>query len=152
MKKKINSFKLTLPAISINEAYCRNLAVSFLMHADPTVEEIADIKTVMSEAVTNCIVHAYKNETNENKKTIYITGTHFDDNTFKFIIKDKGCGIADIQKAMTPLFTTDFENERSGMGIPIMQSFSDSLKIHSEAGRGTTVVFTKKINNANNCE
>ena len=149
MKRIINTFKLTVPAISRNEAYCRSTATSFLAGADPTVEEIADIKTIMSEAVTNCIVHAYRQEPDMRKRTIYISGIQYDDNTFKFTIKDKGCGISDISKAMEPLFTTDAENERSGMGLPIMQTFSDSLKIRSELGKGTTVVFTKKVNSYN---
>ena len=149
MKKKINTFKLTIPAISRNEAYCRNLAVAFMIHADPTVEEIADIKTVMSEAVTNCIVHAYKNETDEKNKLIYISGVHFEDNTFRFTIRDKGCGISDIDKAMQPLFTTDADNERSGMGIPIMQTFSDIFKIRSSPSKGTTVIFSKKVRSSN---
>lgn len=146
MKKTVNSFKLTIPALGRNEAYCRNIAVSFLAEADPTVEEIADIKTVVSEAVTNCIVHAYKDSYNEKEKIIYITGTQYDDNTFKFVIKDKGCGIQDIEKAMQPLYTTDKESERSGMGLPIMKTFSDSFKLKSIPGKGTTVVFTKKVN------
>ena len=149
MKEKINTFKLCVPAISRNESYCRSTAIAFLTQADPTVEEIADIKTVMSEAVTNCIVHAYKNEQNNSKKLIYISGTYYSDNTFKFTVKDKGCGIDNIQKAMEPLYTTDPENERSGMGLPIMQTFSDSLKINSKQGKGTTVTFTKKVNSHN---
>ncbi|MBR3994510.1 MAG: anti-sigma F factor [Clostridia bacterium] len=146
MREKLNSFRLTVPAISRNEAYCRSTAIAFLAQADPTVEEIADIKTVMSEAVTNCIVHAYKKEENNSKKLIHIYGTYYSDNTFKFIVKDKGCGIDDIEKAMEPLYTTDPENERSGMGLPIMQTFSDSFKIISKSGKGTTVTFTKKVN------
>jgi len=109
------------------------------------MNQIADIKTVISEAVTNCIVHAYKNETDSNKKIIYITGSQFDDNTFKFIIKDKGCGIKNIKEAMQPLFTTDHENERTGMGLPIMQTFSDSFKIRSSPDKGTVVTFTKRV-------
>ncbi len=142
---KINTFKLTVPALSRNEAYCRSTAIAFLAQADPTVEEIADVKTIMSEAVTNCIVHAYKNENLVKNRVIYITGTQFADNTFKFTIKDKGCGISDIKQAMQPLFTTDAENERSGMGLPIMQAFSDSLKVLSVPGKGTSLTFTKKI-------
>ena len=145
MKEKINSFKLTVPAKSINEAYCRSTAIAFLAVADPTVEEIADVKTVVSEAVTNCIVHAYRGEKDEGKRLIYISGTQYRDNTFKFVIKDKGCGIEDIEKAMQPLYTTDFENERSGMGLPIMQSFSDSFTIRSKVGKGTYITFTKRV-------
>lgn len=148
MKKIKNAFKISLPAISRNEAYSRSIAISFLMDADPTVEEIADIKTIISEAVTNCIVHAYKNVSETAKKTIYITGTQYEDNTFKFTVKDRGCGIKDIDQAMQPLFTTDSENERSGMGLPIMKTFSDSFKIRSVTGKGTTVTFTKKVRSA----
>ena len=149
MKKTVNSFKLTLPAISRNESYCRNIAISFLAQADPTVEEIADIKTVMSEAVTNCIVHAYRQEVDEKKKIIYISGVQYEDNTFKFTVKDKGCGIPDIEKAMQPLYTTDAESERSGMGLPIMKTFSDTFKIKSEVGRGTVITFIKKVSSGN---
>ena len=144
-KKRINSFKAVLPSLGRNEAYCRNLAVAFLAQADPTVEEIADVKTVISEAVTNCIVHAYKNERDESKRKIYIEGVQFEDNTFRFTVKDKGCGIEDIKKAMEPLYTTDADSERSGMGLPIMQTFSDSFKIKSEVGKGTTVTFSKRV-------
>ena len=149
MKKIVNSFKLSLPAISRNEAFCRSIAISFLAQADPTIEEIADIKTVMSEAVTNCIVHAYRQEADEKKKIIYISAMRFEDNTFKFTVKDKGCGIADIEKAMQPLYTTDSESERSGMGLPIMQTFSDSFKIKSNIGKGTVVTFSKKVSSGN---
>ncbi len=147
MKRKniVNSLKLTIPAISRNEGFCRNFAASFVAQSDPTIEEIADIKTIISEAVTNCIVHAYRNEQSENKKLIYITCTLYDDNVFKFTVKDNGCGISDVDKAMEPLYTTDAENERSGMGLPIMKSFSDTLKITTKIGKGTKIIFTKKI-------
>ena len=144
-RKKVNTFKAVIPALGRNEAYCRNLAVAFLAQADPTVEEIADVKTVISEAVTNCIVHAYKNEKDEGNRKIYIEGTQFDDNTFRFTVKDKGCGIENIAKAMQPLYTTDADNERSGMGLPIMQTFSDSFKIKSELQKGTVITFSKKV-------
>ena len=148
MKKKkiINSFKLTVPAISRNESYCRSIAVAFVAQCDPTVEEIADIKTVMSEAVTNSIVHAYKDYGDEKKKLIYISCELYEGNIFRFTVKDKGCGIKNIEEAMQPLYTTDAENERSGMGLPIMKTFSDTFKIRSVIDKGTTVVFTKKVN------
>lgn len=146
MKRKniINSLRVTVPAISRNESFCRNLAASFVAQCDPTIEEIADIKTIISEAVTNCIVHAYKNETNDSKKLIYITCNLYEDNVFRFTVKDNGCGINDVQKAMEPLYTTDAENERSGMGLPIMQSFSDTMRISTKPGKGTKIIFTKK--------
>lgn len=145
----INRFKLVVPAISRNESYCRSIAVAFVAQCDPTVEEIADIKTVMSEAVTNCIVHAYKDTQEEKKKLIYISCELYEGNIFKFTVKDKGCGIKDLDMAMQPLFTTDSESERSGMGLPIMKTFSDSFKIKSFVGKGTTVTFTKKVNISN---
>lgn len=148
-KKIINSFKLSVPALSRNEAYCRSAAVAFAAQCDPTIEEIADIKTVISEAVTNCIVHAYKNSDISCDRIIYISAILYDDNTFKFTIKDKGCGIPDISAAMEPLYTTDPENERSGMGMPIMKTFSDTFKVRSTVGKGTSVVFTKRINGHN---
>ncbi len=140
-----NKFKLTLPAISANEAYARSISVAFAAQCDPTIEEIADIKTVISEAVTNCIVHAYKNEKDEKKKMIYISCELLEDKTLRFSVKDKGCGIDDIERAMEPLYTTDPESERSGMGLPIMKTFSDTLKIKSVVGKGTSVNFTKRI-------
>ncbi|MBE6705506.1 MAG: anti-sigma F factor [Ruminococcaceae bacterium] len=146
---KLNMFRLTVPALSRNEAFCRSTAIAFAAQADPTIEEIADIKTIMSEAVTNCIVHAYKDEPLLKNRVIYITGVQLEDNTFKFTVKDKGCGISDIKQAMQPLFTTDAENERSGMGLPIMQAFSDKLKITSSPGKGTTVTFVKRIGGRN---
>lgn len=151
MKRKevINSIKATFPAISQNEAICRSMAAIFTSQCNPTIEELADIKTIISEAVTNCIVHAYKNVPKEDKRYIYITAQLYRDNTLKFTIKDNGCGIADINMAMQPLYTTDAENERSGMGLPIMQSFSDTFKIKSKLGKGTTIIFTKKISQVN---
>lgn len=148
-KKVVNSFKLTVPALSRNESYCRSIAVAFAAQCDPTVEEIADIKTVISEAVTNCIVHAYKGFEDDRKKLIYISCDLFEDNTFRFIIKDKGCGIESLERAMEPLYTTDPENERSGMGLPIMKTFSDTFKLRSAVGKGTTVIFTKRVNSEN---
>lgn len=148
-KEIINSLKATFPAKSQNEAICRSISAVFTSQCNPTIEEIADIKTVISEAVTNCIVHAYKNAPKEAKKYIYITAELYSDNTLKFTIKDKGCGISDINMAMQPLYTTDAENERSGMGLPIMQSFSDTFRIKSAPEKGTTITFTKKISKSN---
>lgn len=148
MKNIVNTFKITIPAVSKNESFCRSISTAFLSQADPTVEEIADVKTVISEAVTNCIVHAYKKEKNEKKKLIYIQGIHFSDNSFRFRIRDNGCGIEDVNQAMKPLYTTDSDNERTGMGLPIMQTFSDTFKIKSIPGKGTLITFTKKISSA----
>ncbi|MBQ6702277.1 MAG: anti-sigma F factor [Clostridia bacterium] len=137
----INEFKMQFPAISINESYCRKVFSSFVSLIDPTVSELADIRTAVSEAVTNCIVHAYK----EKGGTVYISGKYYSDRTVKITIKDKGCGIPDIKKAIEPLYTTDTSGERGGMGFAIMQSFTDKLIIRSHLGKGTTITMIKKL-------
>ncbi len=145
MKNKVNYFKTVLYASSVNESYSRIIVSAFASQLDPTVEEIADIKTAVSEAVTNCIVHAYKNEKDEKKKKIYIECCYDKNGTFTVSVKDKGCGISDIDRAMQPLFTTDAANERSGMGFSIMESFTDKLCVRSKPGCGTKVIMTKKL-------
>ena len=132
-------------AASCNESYSRVIVSAFASLLDPTVEEIADIKTAVSEAVTNCVVHAYKDETDCKKKKIYIEASYYADGEFVVSVRDKGCGIADIKKAMEPLYTTDAANERSGMGFAIMESFTDRLKVSSCVGKGTKVTMTKKL-------
>lgn len=138
--KKINEFRLTLDSKSVNESFSRVVVSSFITPLDPTLEELADIKTAVSEAVTNCIVHAYKNTYGK----IYITGYITDENIVKLTIRDKGCGIPDISKAMTPLFTTG-EGDRAGLGFTVMESFCDKVSVRSKEGKGTTVVLSKKI-------
>lgn len=145
MKRCVNYFKTTLYASSINEGYARVLVSAFASQLDPTVEEIADIKTAVSEAVTNCVVHAYRNESDERKKKIYIEASYDENGCFTVSVKDKGCGIPDIKKAMEPLFTTDAAGERSGMGFSIMESFTDRLHVRSRDGKGTTVTMTKHL-------
>lgn len=145
MKHCVNYFKTTLYASSINEGYARVLVSAFASQLDPTVEEIADIKTAVSEAVTNCIVHAYRNEADERKKKIYIEASYDENGSFTVSVKDKGCGIPDIKKAMEPLFTTDAAGERSGMGFSIMESFTDRLRVRSREGKGTTVTMCKRL-------
>lgn len=143
--KRINYFKAVIPAKSVNESYARSLAASFAAQCDPTIEELSDIKTVISEAVTNCIVHAYIAEQDEARKKIVIEGERFSDDTFRFSVRDYGCGIPDIKKAIEPLFTTSPESERSGMGFSIMESFTDSMRVYSKVGKGTRVVVKKKL-------
>ncbi|MCI9146560.1 MAG: anti-sigma F factor [Eubacterium sp.] len=138
--KKINEFRLTVDSKSINESFARVVVSSFITPLDPTLEELADLKTAVSEAVTNCIVHAYKNTYGK----IYITGQISDSNIVKVTIRDKGCGIPDIDKAMTPLFTTG-EGDRAGLGFTVMESFCDSIRVRSKLDKGTTVVLSKKI-------
>jgi len=144
-KKRVilNEIKASFPAKSINESLSRMIISSIVCQLDPTIDELADIKTAVSEAVTNCIVHGYENNSSGEIK---LYACYYDDNTIKIIIKDKGRGIADVKKAMQPLYTTDDSGERSGMGFPIMQSFTDKIKVISNPGKGTTVIFEKKIN------
>ncbi len=138
--KSINKFKLTIESRSINESFARVAVSAFLSAWDPTVEEIQDVKTAVSEAVTNCIVHAYPSEIGK----IYITVSMFENGLAKIYIKDKGKGIEDVDKALEPLFTTGGE-ERSGLGFTVMQSFCDKVKVNSKSGRGTTVILYKKF-------
>ncbi len=135
-----NKFTMTLQSRSFNESFVRATVSAFVLQLDPTLEEISDIKTAVSEAVTNCIVHAYK----EQLGNIYITAEIYDDNVLKIKIRDKGCGIENISKAMEPLFTT-VGGERAGLGFAVMQSFMDTIKVRSAVGKGTTVYLSKKI-------
>ena len=117
------------------------LAVAaFAAQLDPTIEEINDIKTAVSEAVTNCIVHGYKNTLGK----IYITVELLEQRMLRIKIRDRGCGIANVQQAMEPLFTTGGE-ERSGLGFSVMQSFMDKVSVRSVPGRGTTVTLQKRL-------
>ncbi|MBR3968787.1 MAG: anti-sigma F factor [Clostridia bacterium] len=136
----INKFSMNILSRSANEGFARATVAAFAAQLDPTLEEINDIKTAVSEAVTNCIVHAYK----ESLGKIYISGEITDTNIIKIKIRDNGCGIENIEKAMEPLFTT-VGGERAGLGFAVMQSFMDSIRVRSKLGRGTTVLLTKKI-------
>ena len=140
-KKLLNEFKMQLPANSVNEGFCRKVFSAFVSILDPTLSELAEIRTAVSEAVTNCIVHAY----NEKGGTIYISGKYYSDKTVEIKIKDKGCGIEDVEQAKQPLYTTDTTGERGGMGFAIMDSFTDKLKINSKVGKGTTVTMIKNL-------
>lgn len=143
MKKMIkNRIICKFNSISSNEALSRMIITGFIMPFNPTVEEIADIKTAVSEAVTNSIVHAYKNDENG---VVEMKATYYDDGMLAIDIRDFGCGIEDIEKARQPLFTTDKENERSGMGFSIMESFCDKLKVKSNLGKGTKITLLKKL-------
>lgn len=144
--KTTNHFKITLPAISTNESFCRSVISAFICQLDPTIEELCDIKTAVSEAVTNCIVHAYRTERDESKKKIYITSKYTKENLVTIKIKDTGCGIENIQQAMQPMYTGLPTEERSGMGFSIMQCFCDKIKVSSSKGKGTTVTLQKYIN------
>ena len=138
--KILNEVKLNFPAKSANESFARSSVAAFVMQLDPTISQLADIKTSVSEAVTNSIVHGYKGEGG----VIYITVRISDENVVTVKIRDKGCGIEDIEKAMEPLFTTGGE-ERAGLGFAVMKSFMDSIKVSSKLHKGTTVTLKKKI-------
>ena len=130
---------IKLQSKSTNESFARVAVSAFVCQLDPTIDELTDIKTAVSEAVTNCIVHAYK----ENIGLIYIN-ISLSGRKVKIKIKDKGCGIANIEKAMEPMFTTA-GSERAGLGFAVMQSFMDKLKVTSKPGVGTTVVMEKML-------
>ena len=143
--EKQNSFKLVLPAMSVNESFSRSIISGFVSRLDPTVEELCDIKTAVSEAVTNCIVHAYTKDYPDSKRLIYISGSwDLETGLITIKIRDRGCGIPDIKKAMEPLYTTGNE-DRSGMGFTIMESFTDKLTVKSSVGKGTSVTLKKYI-------
>ncbi len=142
MKRSIiNQIKLTLPSLSQNESFARSAAAAFMSQCDPTVQEIGEIKTAVSEAVTNAIVHGYRGTTGDILMLLKL----YSDNTLYIAIKDKGAGIDDIGRAMTPMFTTAPEEERSGLGFSVMESFTDKLKVKSTLGKGTTVIMEKRL-------
>lgn len=136
-----NRMTLRLPALSVNEGVARAAVAAFCAQKNPSATELADIKCAVSEAVTNCIVHAYR----ENRGDIYITVILLRNNTVRVVIRDKGCGIADVKAARKPLFTTDAAHERSGMGFTVMESFMDRLSVRSTQGHGTVVTMTKHL-------
>ena len=144
MKKILNKMTVRFLSCSSNEALSRIIITGFIMPFNPTVEEIADIKTSVSEAVTNSIVHGYKNR---EDGIVEMKATYNDSNTLTITIRDYGCGIENVELAKTPLYTTDRENERSGMGFSIMESFCDKLKVVSSLGKGTKVTLVKRLNN-----
>ena len=145
MKKNIaaNSLKVIFPAKSVNEALARMIIAAFVSRLDPTIDELADIKTAVSEAVTNSVIHGYGGGGNGGE--IIMQAFCYDDNMVKVVIKDKGMGIENIKRAMEPFYTSDPTGERGGMGFSIMQNFTDKLKIRSSPGKGTVVTLEKMI-------
>ena len=137
----INSMKLQLPSLSVNESMARAAVAAFCAQLDPNACELADIKCAVSEAVTNCIVHAYRNTVG----IIYINVRLYEENTVCIEIRDRGCGIENIAQAREPLFTTDAEGERSGMGFTVMESFCDKVRVCSSCGKGTTITLFKRL-------
>ena len=140
MKNPVNKMTLTFPSRSSNESFARSAAAAFVAQLDPTVDELSDIKTAVSEAVTNSIVHAYRDGVGDIVMTVEIG----DENMVEITVKDRGCGIEDIKQACQPMFTTGGQ-ERSGMGFTIMETFMDSMKVRSVPGRGTVVRMKKSI-------
>lgn len=138
--RTVNKFSMTLPSVSVNESFARAAISAFAVQLDPTIDEMSDIKTAVSEAVTNCIVHAYR----ERIGNIYINAEIRDNHSLVIKIRDKGCGIENIEQAMEPLYTTA-GGERAGLGFAVMQSFMDSVRVRSAVSKGTTVIMTKKI-------
>ena len=136
-----NQMKLYIPSLSINESFARQAVASFISQLNPTIDELSDIKCAVSEAVTNSIVHGYR----FLDGIIYIGVKYFSDRTVVIEIRDKGCGIEDVTKALTPLFTTDSTGERSGIGFTVMQTFMDKLDVRSKREKGVRVVMTKKL-------
>ncbi len=140
-----NEMTLTFSAISENEAFARNAVAAFCVELDPTIDQINDIKTAVSEAVTNCIVHAYADDKDGKFVTVK---TDITDGIVHIVVSDTGVGIEDIQHAMQPFFTTKPEQERSGMGFTVMESFMDSLSVERNIPSGTVVSMTKTIRGA----
>lgn len=140
-KECINELKFQIPSYSSNEASSRAIVSAFCAALNPTVEELSDIKCAVSEAVTNSTVHGYRDMIG----TITIDVKLYSDRSLKIDIKDKGCGIENIEQALQPLYTTDPEGERSGMGFTVMENFMDSMSVKSTVGRGTKVTMRKKL-------
>lgn len=136
----INEMKFEFISRSSNESFARTTVASFISQLDPTIAEIADIKTAVSEAVTNCIVHGYK----QGLGIVYISVKIFENGHVIIKIRDKGCGIDNVPQAMEPLFTTGGD-ERAGLGFAVMQSFMDNIKVSSKPGKGTTIILEKNI-------
>lgn len=137
----INEFRMVFDSRSVNEGFSRTVVAAFTAQLDPTVEEINDIKTAVSEAVTNSIVHGYKNSVGK----IFITVKIHNNSKVIITVRDKGCGISDIKKAREPLFTT-LGGDRAGLGFSVMESFMDKITVRSIVNRGTTVTLYKTIN------
>ena len=135
-----NRMKLEFDSRSANESFARVAVAAFLSQLNPTLEEVADVKTALSEAVTNCVVHAYEGKVEKILVECMIKGQEL-----TVLVEDRGCGIADVHQAMEPLFTTKPDSERCGMGFAFMEAFMDSLEVESSLGKGTRVTMKKKI-------
>ena len=139
--RPVNQVQFHFPSNSVNEGFARAAVSAFLAQLDPTVADLTDLKTAVSEAVTNAIVHGYRDRMGE----VYITVKLFAGGKAVVRVRDKGCGIPDIKKAMEPMYTTAPEEERAGLGFAVMQSLMDRVKVTSKEGKGTTVVLERDI-------
>ncbi len=139
--KAENTTRVTFDSLSANEGYARGAVAAFLARYDPTVPELADLKTAVSEAVTNCIVHAYPDAIGQVSMSVSV----YPNKMVRIVVADKGVGIPDVDKAMQPMFTTGNPDERSGLGFSVMQSFMDKVRVSSRAGSGTRVTMCKTL-------
>ena len=139
--KPVNRMRVVFPSRSANESFARLCVAGFFAQLDPTVDELGEIKTIVSEAVTNCIVHAYR----DTIGLITLTASYSDDGEIRLTIADKGVGMRDPEAARLPLYTTVQDGTRAGMGFTIMESFSDKLRLFSAPGKGTRVEIRKKL-------
>lgn len=139
--KMLNQVKITFASRSVNEGFARAALAAFLVQLDPTVPQLADLKTAVSEAVTNCIVHAYPDAIGP----VTMTAGLYEGGLVRITISDRGVGIDDIHKAMEPMYTTGDPSERAGLGFAVMQSFMDKVRVSSTPGKGTRVTLTKKL-------
>lgn len=135
-----NEMCLEFDSISANEAFARVTVAAFMTQMNPSMEEVADVKTAVSEAVTNAIIHGYEGEVHK-----IVIRSRIDGEWLELSVEDRGVGIADVEKAMEPLYTTRPELERSGMGFLFMEAFMDEVKVESEPGKGTAVMMKKRI-------
>ena len=147
MKRIINQTELKFPSYSVNERFARGAVTAFLLCLDPLITEMNDLKTAVSEAVTNAVVHGYR----DTIGLVYITMKIYEDDSISVRIRDRGCGIENIEQAMEPLFTTGGE-ERAGLGFAVMQSFCDSVCVRSQPGKGTAVTLFKRLSRKQNAE
>lgn len=143
MKKILNDMKLRLPAKSVNEGVCRAVVSAFVAELNPTVEELGDLRCAVSEAVTNAIVHGYRDSEDKDNSFIYISVRLYENREVSVEVSDNGCGIEDVRLAMSPAYTTGGSEERCGMGFLVMESFMDEVRVSSRLGRGTSVLMRK---------
>ena len=138
--KYINKAEINFLSTSVNESFARGAVTAFIMPMDPLISYLTDIKTALSEAVTNAVIHGYR----DSVGTVWVSMKYYEDGTVVLRVKDKGCGIEDVKTAMEPLFTTG-GGEQAGIGFSVMESFCDRLKVSSKPGQGTVVTLTKKL-------